>query len=86
MSFDVAKRGILVGSSTAGSTGQPLSFAMPGGGTARICAKRDMYPDGREFVGRGIAPDIAVSMTAADLRAGKDPTLDRAVLELSGSR
>ncbi|MGZ5089432.1 MAG: S41 family peptidase [Usitatibacter sp.] len=83
LSFDVAKRGILVGSATAGSTGQPLVFAMPGGGTARLCMKRDMYPDGREFVGVGITPAIAATTTAADLRAGRDPVLDRAVAELS---
>ena len=86
MSFDVAKRGILVGTATAGSTGQPMQFALPGGGTARICVKRDTYPDGREFVGKGIAPNVEVSMTAQDLRAGRDPVLDRAVAELSKAR
>jgi C-terminal processing protease CtpA/Prc len=86
MMFDASKRGILVGATTAGSTGQPMSFALPGGGTARICIKRDTYPDGHEFVGKGIAPNIAVAMTAEDLRAGKDPVLDRAVAELSKPR
>jgi len=86
MTFDVAKRGILVGSPTGGSTGQPMSFALPGGGTARICVKRDTYPDGREFVGKGIAPDVAVAMTVEDLRAGRDPVLDRAVAELQKPR
>ena len=86
MTFDAAKRGILVGSATAGSTGQPMSFALPGGGSARICIKRDTYPDGREFVGRGIEPNVAVSKTAEDLRAGRDPVLDRAVAELLKAR
>ena len=86
MAFDAARRGILVGSTTAGSTGQPMSFSLPGGGSARICVKRDTYPDGREFVGRGIAPAIEVTMTAEDLRAGRDPVLDRAVAELAKAR
>jgi C-terminal processing protease CtpA/Prc len=82
MIFDAAKRGILVGSPTAGSTGQPMSFGLPGGGMARICIKRDTYPDGREFVGTGIVPNVVVAMTAEDVRAGRDPVLDRAMAEL----
>jgi len=82
VSFDLMKRGILVGQRTAGSTGQPLTFMLPGGGQARICAKRDLYPDGREFVGSGIAPDIPVSQTVDDYRSGRDPALDRAAAAL----
>jgi carboxyl-terminal processing protease len=86
MSFDVAKRGVLVGSASGGSTGQPLFFKLPGGGSARICVKRDTYPDGREFVGKGILPDIPMAATADDLRAGRDPVLERAVAELAKPR
>jgi carboxyl-terminal processing protease len=42
------KRGALVGEPTDGSTGQPLTFAVPGGIMARVCTKRDAYPDGTE--------------------------------------
>jgi carboxyl-terminal processing protease len=83
MMFDASKRGVLVGSTTAGSTGQPMSFPLPGGGTARICVKRDTYPDGREFVGIGIAPNVAASGTAEDLLSGRDAVLERAIAELS---
>jgi len=82
VSFDAMKRGILVGEATAGSTGQPLLFKLPGGGSARICVKRDSYPDGREFVGKGIAPTIEVAPTVADVRANRDATLERARREL----
>lgn len=82
MSFDMLKRGILVGQPTGGSTGMPMSFALPGGGSARICVKWDRYPDGRELVGRGIAPAIALAPSVADIRAGKDPVLERARREL----
>ena len=44
-----------------------------------ICTKRDTYPDGRDFVGIGIAPDIFVEQTIEDVRQGRDPALDRAV-------
>lgn len=82
VSFDAMKRGILVGQSTGGSSGQPLSFPLPGGGSARVCVKRDSYPDGRVFVGKGIAPDIAVAPTLDDIRASRDSVLERAVDEL----
>jgi len=85
MSFDNLKRGLLIGSPTAGSTGQPMTLRLPGGGTARICVKRDTYPDGREFVGVGIAPQKRVDLTVDDLRSGRDPVLERAILELSMS-
>jgi carboxyl-terminal processing protease len=57
-------------------------FDLPGGGKARICVKRDMYPDGTTFVGTGIVPDIHVPMKVEDVREGKDPVLERAALEL----
>jgi carboxyl-terminal processing protease len=82
LSYDVMKRGLLIGEATGGSTGQPLMLKLPGGGTARICVKRDSYPDGRAFVGKGIAPHIEVKSSAADVRAGSDPVLVRAIAEL----
>jgi hypothetical protein len=33
------------------------------GGSARICTKKDTYPNGKEFVGYGIKPDIEVKRT-----------------------
>jgi C-terminal processing protease CtpA/Prc len=76
---DIKGRGTTIGERTYGSTGQPLSFDLPGGGSARICTKRDTYPDGREFVGYGIKPDVEVKRTIADLIAGKDAVLEKAI-------
>lgn len=84
VAFDTLKRGTLVGEATGGSTGQPLQFRLPGGGMARVCAKADSYPDGREFVGKGIAPQITVAPTVADVRAGRDPVIQRALAVLGG--
>ena len=69
----------VVGQNTFGSTGQPLSFKLPGGGSARVCTKRDTYPDGREFVGYGVKPDIYVEYTLKDLLDYKDPDLEKAL-------
>ncbi len=77
--FRGAKRGPFVGTSTGGSTGQPLRFALPSGGSAQICSKRPTFFDGTEYVGVGIAPDLEVRTTAADFRAGRDAVRERAV-------
>jgi len=71
-----------VGEPTYGSTGQPIFVDLPGGGTFRVCTKRDTYPDGREFVGYGIKPDILVESTLATVRSDEDEALDRALREL----
>lgn len=84
--FKMMKRGAMVGMPTGGSTGQPLSFALPGGGEARVCAKRDVYADGTTFVGRGIVPDHVVPTSIADIRAGRDAALDYTLAMIAKQR
>jgi C-terminal processing protease CtpA/Prc len=79
VAFDYMKRGKLIGLSTGGSTGQPVPFSLPGGGSARVCGKRDTYADGKEFVGIGIKPDIEVKKTIIDLLNGKDAAKEKAI-------
>ncbi|MEO0557822.1 MAG: S41 family peptidase [Bacteroidota bacterium] len=79
VAFDLMERGSIVGERTGGSTGQPLFFRLPGGGSGRVTSKRDSYPDGREFVGTGVIPDIAVTPTVADVRAERDRVLEAAI-------
>ena len=71
-----------VGGRTYGSTGQPLKVPLPGGGTAWICAKRDTFPDGRDFVGVGILPRVEVEASIDDVRSGRDPVLVRGLAVL----
>lgn len=68
-----------IGEPTFGSTGQPMFFDLPNGGAARICTKKDTYPNGKEFVGVGIQPDIKVSKSLSDYMENKDPVLDKAI-------
>jgi carboxyl-terminal processing protease len=82
VAFDYAKRGVIIGEKTAGSSGQPLIIALPGGGTARIRTKHDMYPNSKEFVDVGINPDIEVSPTVEDERANRDTVLEAALVYL----
>jgi C-terminal processing protease CtpA/Prc len=77
--LDSVKRGTLVGQKTFGSTGQPLFIDLPGGGQARICTKRDTFPDGREFVGYGIQPDVPVEPSAEDILTGRDIVLEKGI-------
>ena len=70
---------VLVGNKTFGSTGQPLFFRFPQGGVARIVSKYVAYPDGKEFVGIGIEPDIYVKKTINDLINNNDPELNKAI-------
>jgi C-terminal processing protease CtpA/Prc len=84
VAFDGMKRGKIVGEATGGSTGQPLSFPLPGGGSARVCTKHDTYPDGKEFVGVGVQPNIVVHPTIADFRSDRDTVLEAALRVVTG--
>ena len=84
VAFKQAKRGLIVGEPTGGSTGQPLSFDLPGGGVARICTKHDSYADGTDFVGVGVQPDIPVHLSREDVTMDRDSVLQAAVASLKG--
>lgn len=72
-----------IGEPTFGSTGQPMVFDLPNGGFGRVCTKKDTYPDGREFVGYGIKPDIEIKTTLTDYMENKDPVLEKAIEHLN---
>jgi len=40
--------------------------------------RRDAFPDGVEFVGKGITPEVSVAVTVGDVLAGRDAALERA--------
>ena len=71
-------RATLIGEPTGGSTGQPL-FVNVYGASAGICTKWDRFPDGTDFVGVGVQPDIPVARTKADVAGGRDPALESAI-------
>src|SRR6185312_948085 len=75
-------RATTIGQLTFGSTGQPLIFDLPGGGSARVCAKKDTYPNGKEFVGYGIKSDILVQQNINDIIEGKDTELEAVIKEI----
>jgi len=83
VAFRNLKRGSIIGEATGGSTGNPLFVRLPGGGGAIICSKLDSFPDGSQFVGVGIKPDIAVSTSVQDAGSGRDTALETAVRIIS---
>jgi C-terminal processing protease CtpA/Prc len=80
----MAKRITVVGEPTCGSTGQPLHFAIYGA-TARVCTKWDRFPDGTEFVGVGVVPDVKAARTKGDVASGRDAVLETAIKLAAGN-
>jgi carboxyl-terminal processing protease len=72
-------RAMILGERTGGSSGQPYFRDLKYGMGISLSTKREYFPDGAAFEGVGIAPDMEVHTTAADLRAGKDPVLAEAL-------
>lgn len=77
---------LTMGEPSFGSTGQPYIFELPKGAAARICTKKDTYPDGREFVGYGIQPDVFVKKKLEDFINDQDPALKEAIKYLGDKR
>ena len=82
MPFRFTGRGTVIGSQTAGSTGQPYFGQLGDGMSIAVGTKREFFPDGTRFEGVGIAPTIEVRPTRDDVRSGRDPVLARALAEL----
>ena len=72
-------RGKLVGVLTYGKGSVQNWIPLSDGGTARITIAKWLTPNGRTIDKIGLTPDVVVTMTQADIDAGKDPQLDAAV-------
>lgn len=72
-------RAILIGRTTWGSTGMPYIYNFKNGMMVTIGTQRVYLPNGSEFEGVGLKPDIEVPDTIADLTGGRDTVLDKAI-------
>ena len=79
---DKQKHMVKMGQPSNGSTGNPIMYELDGGLFMQICSKKDTYPDGREFVGYGVKPDIEVVPTVQDFIKGYDRGLQEALTYL----
>jgi len=79
MPFKYSKRATVVGETTAGSFSMTRHLDFDNGMILNIAAVRHTFPDGSQFEGVGITPDLEVKVTSEDLRTGRDPVLQRAL-------
>ena len=83
VAFLAGGRGATFGEPSAGGTGETAVFALTRGWKLRLTVSRDAFPDGKEFVHTGIAPQFTVDVRIEDVLAGRDAVLDRARAYLS---
>src|SRR6267378_581372 len=83
VAFQAGGRGPSIGEVTAGSTGKTATLTLSSGWKLRVTVSRDAFPDGKEFVPTGIAPQFPVEVRVEDILAGRDAVLDRARAYLS---
>ena len=72
---------VLVGGRSQGASGNPQPYDLGNGVTVFLPSWKAMTPDGHEFEGEGIEPDIKVGATPSDF-AKSDPVLDAALARL----
>lgn len=72
----------LLGEKSFGKGSVQEVIDLDGGSQLKVTVARWYTPSGKGIDKEGIKPDIEVKMEAADLNAGRDPQLDRAVAEL----
>jgi carboxyl-terminal processing protease len=81
--FKDSGRGTVVGETTEGCSGLPYVYDFHNGMTLKVAVKRLYFPDGSEFEGVGIKPDVEVHPTIEWLKSGRDLILEKAH-ELAG--
>ena len=84
--FRNTARGVIIGATSAGSPGQPLELPLLKDWGLRLSVVRDAFPDGTDFAGTGIAPEIPVVQTVSEWLAGRDAALERARAYLGAQR
>jgi carboxyl-terminal processing protease len=77
--FKDSGRAVIVGETTQGSAGLPYVYDFHNGMTLKIAVKRLYFPDGSEFEGVGIKPDVEVHPTIQSLKSGHDVILEKAI-------
>jgi len=80
-------RVLRIGESTQGVFSDVLRRTLPNGWSFGLPNEVFRSPEGKTFDGAGIPPDIEVPVFAAnDLATGRDPGLERALIELYRNR
>ncbi|MCX6811715.1 MAG: S41 family peptidase [Candidatus Berkelbacteria bacterium] len=77
------KKGTLVGKKTFGKGSVQELDTVGGGLSLKITIAKWLTPNGTAINGEGIKPDIEVDLTDDDIKADRDPQLDKAIEELN---
>jgi C-terminal processing protease CtpA/Prc len=72
----------IMGQPSAATNGTITTVQLPGGFGMNFTGMRLVNPDGSEFHGIGLVPDIPVDPTPAQFAAGEDPELQAAITHL----
>lgn len=75
---------IVMGDTTAGGSGTPTVCELSNGWILRTSNTQTQLPDGSDFQGKGIAPDVTVRLKTHEVAAGYDAVLAKAI-ELLGN-
>lgn len=84
--FEDNKRAVVIGDTTAGTSGQPKTIDLGNGMSFRVSQRRYLLADGRSFEGTGVPPHIFVPLDGRALREGRDDVLERTLLEARAGR
>ena len=69
----------LVGAKTFGKGTVQMLEGLTGGSTIKLTIANWVLPDGTIIEKDGLEPDLKVEITDEDVRAGRDPQLDKAL-------
>jgi carboxyl-terminal processing protease len=72
-------RAKLIGETTFGKGSVQLPHTLSDGAELRVTIAHWLTPNGRLIQDKGLTPDIVVPLTEDDVKAGRDPQVDRAV-------
>ena len=76
-------RATIVGRKTAGAVLASWYHGLPDGGEFQLSRQDYVTPKGRRLENEGVAPDVKVVRTAADVRAGRDVDVEAALRVLA---
>lgn len=79
--FKDYKRGTIIGEKTAGALGGSVTVPLPEGGMS-VTVERIQTPKNTAVEAVGIAPDVPVTLTVADMERGQDTQLQAALRAL----
>jgi len=77
--FRVLPNVTIIGDTTGGGSANPISLQLPNGWSYRVSRWIQYTADKQIFEGKGIAPDLQVTITTKDSLAGRDVILEKAI-------